>query len=107
MPYANDIDNWGGGYLVIGIASKDGIPHNPTVGLPMEKLDGYQKELLNLCRSKIQPSYMPVCEPVSYEGKHLLFIWAPGGGERPYKAVTTLSKKKNEFAHYVRRFSAT
>ncbi len=24
--FANDLDNWGGGYIVLGVAEKDGIP---------------------------------------------------------------------------------
>lgn len=105
--YANDIDNWGGGYLVIGVEEKNGLPQKPVKGLPLEKIDAIQKELLDLCRNKIQPSYMPVCEPVTYEGKKLLFIWAPGGYERPYQARVSLAKNKKDSTYYVRRFSST
>ena len=104
--FANDIDNWGGGYIVVGVGEEDGLPKKPVAGLEASALNGYQKELLSLCH-KIQPYYMPVCSPVTYEGKHLLLIWAPGGYERPYQAKISLSKDKKEKAYYIRRFSNT
>lgn len=104
--YANDIDNWGGGYILIGVSEKDGLPVKPVQGIDVRLIDSIQKELLKLCH-KIQPSYMPICEPVVYEGKQLLLIWAPGGYERPYKAKVSLSAGCKETAYYVRRFSST
>ena len=37
--YANDIAGVDGGYLVIGVKAKDGIPVLPPEGLPQECLD--------------------------------------------------------------------
>ena len=31
--FANDIDNWGGGYIVIGIDEEDGMPVKPIKGI--------------------------------------------------------------------------
>ena len=45
--FANDIDNWGGGYIVIGVREKDGRPEYPLLGVPAEKIDGYLKDMLN------------------------------------------------------------
>jgi len=42
-----DIDNWGGGYIVIGVREKDGRPEYPLLGVPAEKIDGYLKDMLN------------------------------------------------------------
>ena len=42
--FANDIDNWGGGYLVIGVRDKQGQPDS-LPGVPAEKIDGYLKDL--------------------------------------------------------------
>ena len=43
--FANDIDNWGGGYIVIGVKEEDGRPVYPLKGVPVERLDKYQKEI--------------------------------------------------------------
>ncbi|HJB28193.1 MAG TPA: ATP-binding protein, partial [Candidatus Blautia faecavium] len=57
--FANDIDNWGGGYIVIGVREKDGRPEYPLLGVPAEKIDGYLKDMLNKCKL-IQPEYLPI-----------------------------------------------
>lgn len=104
--FANDIDNWGGGYIVVGVEEENGMPKHPVAGIPTESLDRIQKELLSLCH-KIKPFYMPVCEPVTYEDENLLLIWVPGGYERPYEAPAGLSKESKKLTAYVRRFSNT
>lgn len=48
--FANDIDNWGGGYLVIGVEEKDGRLVHPLKGVPVDKVDGYLKDMLNKCK---------------------------------------------------------
>ena len=103
--FANDINNWGGGYIFIGVAGKDGIPQLPPVGIPAGSLDGIQKELLNLSH-KIQPYYAPVPQPYVLKGKHILVIWIPGGDNRPYKVPTTLGAK-GQHRYYVRRGSSS
>ncbi len=103
--FANDINNWGGGYIVIGIKEENGRPILPPKGLEPDELDDIQKKLVQLCH-RITPHYFPLAVPVIYKGKHLLAIWAPGGDMRPYKAPTSLGKKQQQ-AYYVRRFSST
>ena len=83
--FANDFHNLGGGYIVIGVAEKDGRPVLPPVGIDGGALDSIQKELLNLGHSAIQPMYHPVCAPCSVDGKWILVIWVPGGETRPIK----------------------
>jgi len=42
--FANDLDNWGGGYIVLGVAEENGIPLRPLIGVPIDKIDEWQKE---------------------------------------------------------------
>ena len=44
--FANDIDNWGGGYIVIGVKEKNGKLVKPIEGINEEKIDRIQKEIL-------------------------------------------------------------
>jgi predicted HTH transcriptional regulator len=60
--FANDIDNWGGGYVIIGIAEENGRPVFPVKGIDPNEVDVIQKELLNVCHL-IEPVYLPVVEP--------------------------------------------
>ena len=71
--FANDIDNWGGGYVVIGVEEKNGRPVFPVAGIDPSEIDAIQKELLNVCHF-IEPVYLPVVEPCVYEGKQVLVI---------------------------------
>ena len=45
--FANDIDNWGGGYIIIGIEEENGMPKFPIEGIESTAIDRIQKELLN------------------------------------------------------------
>ena len=49
--FANDLDNWGGGYIVIGVKEDNGRPMYPLLGVPLDKLDAYQKDIYAIRRS--------------------------------------------------------
>ena len=103
--FANDINNWGGGYIIIGIEDENGIPVIPPVGLKKNQIDAIQKKIIELC-NKLQPTYFPIIEPVLYSNKHILILWCPGGDNRPYSAPTTIGKK-GQRQYYIRRGSKT
>lgn len=104
--FANDIDNWGGGYLVIGVSSgKDGMPGD-FVGVPNEKIDAYLKDMLNKCKL-IRPAYNPITEVAEYEGKRFIVVWAPGGSMRPYTSPKTPGNKASERIAWIRKMAST
>ena len=37
--FANDLDNWGGGYIVIGVEENEGQPIHPLKGVSADKID--------------------------------------------------------------------
>ncbi|MCM1498734.1 MAG: ATP-binding protein [Clostridium sp.] len=41
--FANDIDNWGGGYIIIGVKEENGGSDYLLNGVPTHKLDAYKK----------------------------------------------------------------
>lgn len=105
--FANDIDNIGGGYLVIGVEERDGSPVLPVKGVPQEEIDNILKRLVGLCHC-IEPLYNPVVEPVLFGDSYVIVIWVPGGFGRPYKASKdVLSNNKAEKQYYIRKFSST
>lgn len=104
--FANDIDNWGGGYIVIGVSAKgDGTPAK-LVGIDPASADRSLKDMLNKCKL-IQPGYMPITEVATYEGKTFIIIWAPGGSQRPYSAPKTMGKKNSERIYWIRKMNST
>lgn len=104
--FANDIDNWGGGYIVIGIKEENGRILKPIKGLDENEIDNIQKDILRYCKY-LKPAYLPVSEPVQYEGKHLLLIWCPGGYDRPYQCPKRPSSKNTEKIYYIRKLAST
>ena len=104
--FANDFHNLGGGYLVIGIKEDNGRPTLPPVGLPKNRLDSIQKEIIELGH-RIIPYYHPVISPYEINGKHILVLWAAGGQSRPYKAPVSLARENREYAYYIRKGSLT
>lgn len=104
--FANDIDNWGGGYLVIGAKEKDGRVIRPVSGIEEKEIDHIQKELLQYCKF-LKPSYLPETQPVRVDGKWVLLVWCPGGYERPYQCPKKPSSKNSEKIYYIRKMAST
>ena len=89
--FANDINNWGGGYILVGIEDDNGRPKYPIKGIETASIDKIQKEILAKCKM-IRPSYTPIVDVTQYKGKNIIVIWCYGGQTRPYKCKTTLDK---------------
>ena len=104
--FANDIDNLGGGYIVVGIEEENGRPKQPITGIPADQMDSIQKKLLQYCHA-IEPLYLPIAEPVQYGDAWLLLIWVPGGHGRPYKVPRDVTSPKTEKEYFIRKFSST
>ena len=104
--FANDMHNWGGGYIVIGVEEDKGTPMLPPIGIDIKDLDDIQKEVLNLMH-KIEPLPIVIPEPVEYMGKNILILWIPGGEARPYKAPIHLGAKEMQKAYFIRQGSVT
>lgn len=104
--FANDLDNWGGGYIVIGAEEEKGRPVYPLKGIPMDKIDAYQKSIFAKCKL-IRPAYMPIVEVVDYQEAKFIILWCPGGDSRPYSSPKTMAKDNKERIHYIRKASNT
>jgi len=103
--FANDVNNLGGGYIVIGVDEHDGKPRFPPVGISDTQVDTIQKKIVELGH-RIVPDYFPLVFPAVVQGRRILVLWRPGGQTRPYKAPVSLTEKSGH-AFYVRRSSTT
>ena len=54
--FANDFDNIGGGYILVGVEEENGVAKRPVRGIPTEQIDTILKEITNL-NNKINPYY--------------------------------------------------
>mgnify|MGYP002868695573 CR=1 FL=1 len=104
--FANDIDNTGGGYLIIGVAQEGGVPVLPPKGVPQAEIDGILHRLVELCHH-IEPYYAPVAEPVLYQGAHLIVIRVAGGYGRPYKVPKDLFSTPSVKQYFIRKFASS
>ncbi len=107
--FANDIENIGGGYIVIGISEKDGVPVFPPVGLDRETINSINKELSSIS-NLIEPAYLPSTRCVAIEGYDVLIIEVLVGLSRPYRCPDSISKKESDHAgtsYYIRELSST
>ncbi|MBI4578381.1 MAG: putative DNA binding domain-containing protein, partial [Planctomycetes bacterium] len=83
--FANDLQNLNGGYVVIGVAEREGVAVRPVQGLDPKELDAAQKWIRGNC-NRITPAYMPVLSPERLDGKLVLVLWAPASDLRPHQA---------------------
>src|SRR5258708_35830543 len=104
--FANDFSNLGGGYVIVGIAEKEGRPVLRPKGLDVAEAGKIQSELLSLIKQRIKPKYTPYVEPVTFQGKLILAIWCPGGQERPYEAPDSFVKGALRY-YFIRKFNNT
>ena len=102
--FANDFNNWGGGYIIIGIETNDGKPILPPIGLSSGEVEKINKELLEYCH-RLRPNYFPISEPVDYQNKKIFILWVPGGSTRPYKCPESFVQNA-PYHIFIRRFSS-
>ena len=105
--FANDFENLGGGYVVIGQdCDETGMPVFPPAGVPDNRLDRIQRELLGYC-NQIRPSYFPLLSIERFADRNLVVLWVPGGQNRPYKVPRSVTTSKKDYRYYIRRYSST
>lgn len=104
--FANDLDNWGGGYIVIGVEEDNGKPAYPLKGVAINKMDAYQKDIYAKCKL-IRPAYTPIVGIETYQDKKFIILWCPGGDNRPYSSPKTMTKDNKERIYYIRKASNT
>ena len=102
--FANDFQNFGGGYVLVGIAEVDGVLQLPPIGVPETDLDAIQKDLLRY-GNLIQPPYFPVFGVEVREGRNVVILWCPGGQNRPCKAPEDVTAKEKKYRFCIRHYS--
>lgn len=103
--FANDFQNLNGGYIVIGVAEKDGAAVMPPKGLSPAELESAQQWLRGHC-NKIDPVYQPVLSPEVVDQRHILVVWAPGSQIRPHQVSESHSKGATR-KYYIRLATST
>ena len=80
--FANDFDNVGGGYILIGVEEKNGIAVRPVKGVGEQEIDKIQKEILGY-NNTIIPAYFPKIIVEEVDAKMIVVLWVTTGIQRP------------------------
>ena len=94
--FANDIDDLGGGYILIGVDCDNdtGLAIRPVEGVPIEKIDKILQEMVGY-NNKLSPYYLPRTSVEEVDGKQVLVIWCPAGINRPY-SIPKMLRRENQ-----------
>ena len=104
--FATDLENTGGGYILVGVEEENGVAKRPVKGLNEKEIDDILKDMVGY-DAKIEPAYMTKASPEIVDGKPILVIWVPSGLNRPYSVMESVVAKKSTPKFYVRSKSST
>lgn len=104
--FATDLENTGGGYILVGVEEENGIAKRPVKGISVADIDQILKDMVGY-DAKISPSYLCKVSPEEVDGKTILAIWVPTGINRPYSVMDSVVAKKSVPKFYVRSKSST
>lgn len=104
--FATDLENTGGGYILVGVEEENGIARRPVRGVDEAEIDRILKDMVGY-DAKISPSYLCKVSPEEIDGKTILVIWVPAGINRPYSVMESVVAKKSVPKFYIRSKSST
>jgi ATP-dependent DNA helicase RecG len=104
--FANDFENIGGGYIIVGVEEEKGRAKRPVTGIPVKELDNIQKKMIGY-NKLINPYYAPKISIETIDKVSILVIWVPGGNQRPYEVPEDVTSKEKKYHYYIRKYSST
>lgn len=105
--FANDFDNLGGGYILVGVEENEyGIAKRPVPGINIEDVDGILKKMVGY-NNMFDPYFLPRSSVEEIDGRQVLVIWAPSGVNRPYAIPVDVTAKEKKMKYYIRSGSSS
>ncbi|KWW28448.1 MAG: divergent AAA domain-containing protein, partial [bacterium F083] len=105
--FANDFDNLGGGYILVGVEENEyGIAKRPVTGINIEAVDGILKKMVGV-NNMFDPYYLPRTSVEEVDGQQVLVIWAPSGVNRPYAIPMDVTATLKKMKYYIRSGSSS
>jgi len=104
--FANDFDETGGGYIVVGVTEKNGRPIRPVVGIDPELVEPIEKDMVGF-NNLMRPYYQPRLYVEEADGKTILVIKVSPGERRPYKVPDNVTARQKTYNYYIRYNSSS
>lgn len=102
--FANDFDNGGGGYIVIGVAEEQGRAKRPVQGLTTDEIARIQREMIGY-NNQIKPPYHPRLFIEEVDGRQILVLWVLGSSNRPHEVPDQVTASQKTYHYYVRQYA--
>lgn len=104
--FANDFDNIGGGYILVGVAenplTKTAL--RPVKGLSTKQIGDIQQEMIGY-NNLLKPYYAPRLFVEEADGKQIIVLWVIGGSERPYEVPENITAKHKTRKYFIRKYA--
>ena len=104
--FANDFENEGNGYIVVGVKEVNGRAQRPVLGFNADSFERVQREMIGY-RNLMQPTYIPRLSLEEIDNKQVLVIWVPAGSNRPYKIPDDVLAKHKTYHYRIRQLSSS
>ena len=105
--FANDFDNLGGGYVLVGVDEEgNGLAKRPVTGINIESIDRILKQMVGF-NNMFDPYYLPRTSVEDVDEKQVLVIWVPSGVNRPYAIPSDVTAKMKQMKYYIRSGSSS
>lgn len=104
--FANDFDNTGGGYVIVGVEECNGRAVRPVKGLELDEIEPIERAMIGF-NNLMQPAYYPRTSIEDADGKKVFVIWTPGGTDRPYKIPDSVTAQQKRYNYYIRYNSSS
>jgi ATP-dependent DNA helicase RecG len=104
--FANDFDNTGGGYILIGVEEdeQNRTAKRPVKGLNPAELAEIQQKMIGF-NNLLKPVYHPHLFIETVDDQQIIVLWVPGGSNRPYKVPEQITAREKRFFFYIRKYA--
>lgn len=104
--FANDFDETGGGYIVVGVREKNGYAIRPVTGITPDQIEHIEKDMVGY-NNLIHPYYQPRLYIEEVDGKTILILKVSPGERRPYQVPEQITAKQKKYNYYIRYNSSS
>jgi ATP-dependent DNA helicase RecG len=106
--FANDFENLGGGYILIGIEENviTKTAKRPVIGLSTAQIGAIQHEMIGY-NNLMKPYYAPRLFIEEVDDQQIIVLWVIAGSERPYEVPESVLSKHKLWKYFIRKYASS